>query len=822
MAKPTRSPQDAPSLFLLMLQCVLCFQLAAVAIYYNGYFTNPLIHKMLLGQYLALLAWLLFAGHVIWTGKIVFTHSPFYLPGALLAGWALIRALTTQRADALDNVYVFLLMISAFPLWAYCFQERRFRSLFVWTMLFIGLVMMLGCLRQLFSSYPPFQWPYFDFITLGEGATERQSIGSFMGHNIQSGAVLAVSALFAVYLLTVAKRLWMLLFAAGYLLLALTLIFIGGSRGIVLMLIPAAALLVYAARGVLFRPSQSLDAITMRIPYKSIAAGFAILLVVFTVFAVRLAQLDKAQWEQSVVARFFAHPEDLYTGTYPRVWWLSLVMIRENPLTGVGFTGWPYVYPEYQSYWFNEHPTTNLGLPQLEAYPREAHNDWLQTWAELGLPGLFLMLWLTALFLRAAFQLAKRRAAPRTALFGAAAALAIFTHALVFFSFQVSTYACFFIACLALTSGAAYPRQWVYSPLWLRRAATGQTLALTLAAFALFLAAAHPISLFALGDYFTKLSHRYADTAYRAYLQGDFAASERFSAYGLPTLRRALEFNPRLGTNREALGKKLIQEGITNRDPARTREGVEELRRSLDSYSFYKSRVSLGDAYAWLWEQEQREEDLEAALAAYKKSVYITPTYEPGWVEILLLGTKSGADEAFDLAAELELRFPGFIERALLPAASESERSGADLDAMYLVSLASFTKPQSEVIFHEAILFYLRKQRPDLAASIFHETVEFHLGPERIEETKRLMSLLAWTMLTEGQPNQAHKFLLDVQIHETLAERADFWFARGLASWMVGDPWQAAICMNAAVERGLPTEQAAPFFEALRWHFLWR
>lgn len=76
------------------------------------------------------------------------------------------------------------------------------------------------------------------------------------------------------------------------------------------------------------------------------------------------------------------------------IWAESLDMIRLHPLGGVGPGNFTYVFPEMDSRLIWDRPDLRIyqGL-----YTNAAHNEFLQQWSELGLPGLFLFMALLGL-----------------------------------------------------------------------------------------------------------------------------------------------------------------------------------------------------------------------------------------------------------------------------------------------------------------------------------------------------------------------------------------------------------------------------------------
>lgn len=67
-------------------------------------------------------------------------------------------------------------------------------------------------------------------------------------------------------------------------------------------------------------------------------------------------------------------------------WQAGVLMLRDNPLKGYGLGNFSELYPEYK-------------LPEAEE-TQLAHNNYLQVWVEMGILGLFILLWIVFNFLR--------------------------------------------------------------------------------------------------------------------------------------------------------------------------------------------------------------------------------------------------------------------------------------------------------------------------------------------------------------------------------------------------------------------------------------
>jgi len=70
-------------------------------------------------------------------------------------------------------------------------------------------------------------------------------------------------------------------------------------------------------------------------------------------------------------------------------WVNTLMMIKQNPISGVGIGNWRFTYPLYYKS-FAKDPLFNYRMQV-----RKTHNDYLQLAAECGIPALalFLLLW---------------------------------------------------------------------------------------------------------------------------------------------------------------------------------------------------------------------------------------------------------------------------------------------------------------------------------------------------------------------------------------------------------------------------------------------
>lgn len=115
----------------------------------------------------------------------------------------------------------------------------------------------------------------------------------------------------------------------------------------------------------------------------------------------------------------------------------TLDMIRARPWLGWGLGTWSTVYPEFARF--------DVGL-----FVNQAHNDWLQWWAEGGLVMLILMLWLGFIMLRAGLRTIWGIGVP-----------VVLLHGLVDYPFQqLPVFACLVVAMGALAACESGAFRW--------------------------------------------------------------------------------------------------------------------------------------------------------------------------------------------------------------------------------------------------------------------------------------------------------------------------------------------------------------------------
>ncbi|UCF68711.1 MAG: O-antigen ligase family protein [Acidobacteriota bacterium] len=137
--------------------------------------------------------------------------------------------------------------------------------------------------------------------------------------------------------------------------------------------------------------------------------------------------------------------EQVVAGTgRPLIWKTTVEIIRDHPLLGTGLGGYRYVHPQYRP-------------PESNARVLHAHSDYLEWWAESGVPGvLLLMAWLAGL-ISGVRTLLSRRAGRWLTSSIALGLLALAFHEAVDFSLQLPGVA---LPAAMLTGALLSPLPW--------------------------------------------------------------------------------------------------------------------------------------------------------------------------------------------------------------------------------------------------------------------------------------------------------------------------------------------------------------------------
>jgi len=796
----------------LLVYMILCFQIIGTALYYNGVM-HPLMHKLLLGQVLALSAWFLFGLYSISVRKVTFSVSPYYLPLLALTVWAGIRSFTAPNADAMRNYWVFFNLICTFPLWVTGFRYKYVRSLFLWSVVFCGICLVIGNIRQLTTVDPKFNWHFFKAITLSGGNYDRQRLGAFMGHNNDCSAYLAIAVIYAGILwIRYRTQLWS--FALGiFILLALVMIYLGGSRGVALMMMTSVMVLLMGY-GIYLLRTKAISGIKFKMPGKQWLIGGAVLLLMMISTGAFLTRAPLKEKEISgVIARFLSPPEHLVSGTYPRVWLMSLLMAKENPVAGVGFSAWPYRYPEYQKQWFTEYPDTRIGLPIIGQHTLRGHNDYFQLWAELGLVGLVCMFWLMWIHFRSLRKILIQEPISPLALFAITATLATMTRAFFAFPFHMAAASCLFIANVALVSSQVSSTEWSWSPEWFTQRDSKIRWGMAAGVLILFFILSMQNWLMITADYSARRHGIYNDEARKSYAAGDIEKYNMWKTASNNDMLHSLKLIPDQGKHLHEFGAEFTFNGLASMDEKTLLKAIAYLKRAQKSFGFYRIHEYMGKAYRGLWEITQKPEYLDLSLAEFKEATAIMPTYADGWMlQALLLGKSGRVKESIDLLSNTELRFPGIIEHNLLNIA----RIEKDIETRtILYDLAASIIPGNEAVLREILLFYLGIERLDRATYMFIQLAQYQENQKMVVEW---MKMLLQTQLENKKTQQAVEMMRELRKQPALHSIKELWYYSGPVSWIGGETWAAPAYWAQALEQDVQMNQLEPPLSTMMNH----
>jgi O-antigen ligase len=84
------------------------------------------------------------------------------------------------------------------------------------------------------------------------------------------------------------------------------------------------------------------------------------------------------------------------------IWDISLLMVKDHPIVGQGLGTYKYHYLWYQGEYF-ENPSHD-DVIHLAVWAREAHNEYVQILAELGIVGFAVWMWLLITFFRGRYK----------------------------------------------------------------------------------------------------------------------------------------------------------------------------------------------------------------------------------------------------------------------------------------------------------------------------------------------------------------------------------------------------------------------------------
>lgn len=175
-----------------------------------------------------------------------------------------------------------------------------------------------------------------------------------------------------------AKSWWSLLLYLGIAAAAIIFVMVGVTRGAIIGMIGEFAFLF-----LLF----AIYSVRHRVNVVSIVLASCVVLLLLFLLLLYLTIPEKIATLISIAEQTIRNFSNLSGESRFPIWLNSLAMIRDHLISGVGAGNWMVYYPKYQTAVLDDN---EVGLERQHI---NAHQDYLEMTAELGLVGLVLLLW---------------------------------------------------------------------------------------------------------------------------------------------------------------------------------------------------------------------------------------------------------------------------------------------------------------------------------------------------------------------------------------------------------------------------------------------
>jgi O-antigen ligase/tetratricopeptide (TPR) repeat protein len=353
---------------------------------YSVRFSTTLILKETLAQTLIIFLAAVWLARGFVRGRLEYLRTPYNIwVGLLLVLAAVSLTWAPARISPVRDLFLFGSFWFLFHVLSLEMRSPRFRRQVFVLVAGTALVIAFIALGQLY------RWPILkgtDFAGVwAEGIDPRLKVASTIGHNISVATFfLGVGFLQLGWFLSARNAPRMI---AGLVLFAVSalVMFVSETRGVYVALplsLAALGVLIYFFRG----PGGSHGWAVARTE----AARRLVLLALFSGVAFSVLGIFVSRGERiDPLGRLRTlRPDVLTPGTRVRLWTLSMDMIRDHPIRGIGFQSFKFEYPFYQASYFEENPDSRM-VP-TNRHTDRVHNEYLQVWVELGAPGLLLVL----------------------------------------------------------------------------------------------------------------------------------------------------------------------------------------------------------------------------------------------------------------------------------------------------------------------------------------------------------------------------------------------------------------------------------------------
>lgn len=357
---------------------------------------------------------------------------------------------------------------------------------------------------------------------------------------------------------------------------------------------------------------------------KAIIIGL-IILVGFTIILSFKNPLNP--WNVSVTKRFSETwlTWHTYVGdTRIRMWATTWEMIQDHPFRGIGLGAFKYLIPLYQGKFFEHHPNTRL--EPTSALTNQSHNEYLQTWAELGILGIILGFIALIVYLRSGWKTinylreleTRHQEAPTShaILFASlyAGSIGVLIQSLVDFPLHIAPLALVFLFMVALvinahriiavklTTGISEDRLPRYN---------FRNIAILGGVLILYLTTLIPLTIILLSNRYQQQNGYFLTQASRYEGEPDRAERRTWLLRAITAGNESVTLQPTSGRAQYYLGLAYLRLGDLRR-------GIEHLQLAQKDLEYRDLHYELGRAY-------QRLELYPAAITEYKKAIYIYP-----------------------------------------------------------------------------------------------------------------------------------------------------------------------------------------------------
>ncbi|MCX7918030.1 MAG: O-antigen ligase family protein [bacterium] len=379
-------------------------------------------------------------------------------------------------------------------------------------------------------------------------------------------------------------------------------------------------------------------------------------------------------WNVSVVKRFsetWLTWRTYVSDTRIRMWATTWEMIRDHPVRGVGLGAFKYLIPLYHGKYFERYPDSKL--EPTSALTNQAHQEYLQLWAELGIFGLLIGLSALFIYLRIGWKTMKRmnelevkhpeNQVSYATLFAGlyAGSIGVLIQSLVDFPLHIAPLALLFLFMVALVMNAKRIIAIKPSPVIdtepLQRLNT-RNLAIIIIAFIIYGITLIPLSIVLLANKYQQKCAYYLTRA--SGLENDPDQSERIRLLkqAIDAGMKSVLLQPNSGRAQYYLGLAYLRFGNLNL-------GIEHLKLAQKDLEYRDLHYELGLAYEQL-------ERYPAAITEYKKTVFIYPPSTDALDRLAQVYEKMGRPlDQFDVWKKILKYNPNYMEETIAKKAAQ-------------------------------------------------------------------------------------------------------------------------------------------------------